>query len=155
MIQRVQTIYLFIASLLVTLSLFMPLAFFATNDQFFNLYAIGLRGVEGGDVVQGTIYMFALLIVCAILPFVNIFLYNNRMLQIRLCCVEAVLLIGANIIMGVYFFLSYRVFADFAISTQGFKPALIFPLVAIFFTYLAGRGVLADEIKIRSIDRIR
>ncbi|MFI3301545.1 MAG: DUF4293 domain-containing protein [Rikenellaceae bacterium] len=154
MIQRIQTIYLFLASLLVALSLFMPLAFFAASDQFFNLHAIGLKGADG-EVVQSTIYMFVLLTACAILPFVTIFLYNNRMLQIRLCCVEAVLLIGANIIMGVYFFLSYRVFAEFEISTQGFKPALMFPLVAIFFIYLAGRGVMADEIKVRSIDRIR
>ncbi len=154
MIQRVQTIYLLLASLFVALSIFMPLAFFATSDQLFELYAAGLKSVDG-VVVQGTIYMLALLIACAIIPFVTIFLYNKRMLQIRLCCIEVVLLIGANIIMGVYFFLSYRVFSGFEISTQGFKPALIFPLVAIFFTYMAGRGVLADEIKVRSIDRIR
>lgn len=154
MIQRIQTIYMLCASALVAATLFMPLAFFATKGEFFDLYAAGLKTIDG-ELVQKTIYMFVLLIAAAILPFVNIFMYNNRMLQIRLCVVEAVLLLGASAIMGVYYFLSYRVFSGLEISTQGFKPALMFPFVAIFFIYLAARAIFSDELKIRSVDRIR
>ncbi len=154
MIQRIQTIYMLLSSILVAMSIFMPLAYFATTGEFYDLYAAGLRDVDG-VLVQRTIYMFLLLIACAVLPIVNIFLFNNRMLQIRLCIVEGVLLVGANIMMGVYYFLSYRLFSDFEIYTQGFKPALMFPLIAILFCYLAAKAILSDELKIRSIDRIR
>ncbi|MFI3293765.1 MAG: DUF4293 domain-containing protein [Rikenellaceae bacterium] len=154
MIQRVQTLHLFMASILVGLSLFLPLAYFGGVDQFYNLYASGLKSVDGVDV-QSTIYMFVLLAISTVLPVVNIFLFKNRMLQIRLCAVEMVLLVGANIMIGVYFFLSYRVFSDLELSTQGFKPALMFPLVSIFLIYLAARAIFKDELLVRSVDRIR
>ncbi len=154
MIQRIQTIYLLIASALVAASLFMPLAFFATVAEFFNLYAIGLKDANG-EITRSTIYMFIPLVASFILPIINIFLYKNRMLQLRLCVVGIVLLIGANAIMGVYYFLSYRLFSDIEIHTQGFKPALMFPLIATFFLYLAAKAIFSDELKIRSIDRIR
>ncbi len=154
MIQRIQTIYLLVVVALVAMTLFFPLAFFATPEQIYTLYASGLKGIDG-EVAQGTIYMFAPLLVAAILPLVNIFLFRNRMLQIRLCVMEAVLLLGTSVIIGVYFFLSYRVFSLLEISTQGFKVALMFPLIAIFFTYLAARAIFSDELLVRSVDRIR
>ncbi|MFI3282719.1 MAG: DUF4293 domain-containing protein [Rikenellaceae bacterium] len=154
MIQRVQTIYLFLASLLVVMSIFMPLAYFGAKTEFYDLYAVGLKNMAG-EIEQSTIYMYALLIACAILPIINIFLFKNRMLQIRLCAVEIVLLIGSNVMMGVYFFLNYRVFSNLEISTQGFKPALLFPLISIIFVYLAAKAIFKDELLVRSVDRIR
>ncbi|MFR9603374.1 MAG: DUF4293 domain-containing protein [Rikenellaceae bacterium] len=154
MIQRIQTIYMLCASALVAAALFMPLAFFATKGDFFDLYAIGLKTIDG-ELAQKTIYMFLLLIGAALLPIINIFLYKNRMLQIRLCVVEIVLLIGASAMMGLYYFLSYRFFSSLEISTQGFKPALMFPFIAIFFVYLAAKAIFKDELMIRSVDRIR
>ncbi len=153
-IQRIQTLYLLLATILVSMSLFMPLAFFATPDAFYDLYAMGLKDVDG-VMAQSTIYMFILLALCAILPFFTIFVFKKPMLQIRLCAVECVLLVGANVMMGLYYFLSYRLFSDFEISTQGFKPALFLPLIAIPFCYLAAKAILRDVITIESIDRIR
>ncbi len=154
MIQRIQTLYLLLASVLVGLALILPLAYFGGVDQFFDLYAVGLKGVDG-EIAQSTIYMFVLLALSAVLPFVTIFLFGNRMLQVRMCVVEMVLLVGANVMIGVYFFLSYRVFSNLEISTQGFKPALTFPLIAIFFIYLAAKAIFKDELLVRSVDRIR
>ncbi len=154
MIQRIQTLYLLIASVLVGLSLFLPLAYFGGVNQFYELYALGLRSVDGADAYS-TIYMFVLFAISAVLPFVTIFLFKNRMLQVRLCAMEVVLLIGANVMMGIYFFLSYRVFSDLEISTQGFKPALMLPFASILFVVLAARAIFKDELLIRSVDRIR
>ena len=39
--------------------------------------------------------------------------------------------------------------------TQGFRIAIIFPLVALILDYLALRAIFKDETLVRSLDRIR
>ena len=86
---------------------------------------------------------------------VTIFLFRRRLLQIRLCVVEMVLLLGSLVMEGVYYFLSWRVFSDLSFHTQGFKPAIVLPLVCLLFAYLAARAVFRDELLVRAADRIR
>ena len=90
-----------------------------------------------------------------IVPTVTIFLFKNRMLQIRLCAVELVLLVGAQIFMAIYYYLSNRMFAQFEFHTQGFHIAIIFPLVALILDYFALRAIFKDEMLVKSLDRIR
>ncbi|MBQ6572383.1 MAG: DUF4293 domain-containing protein, partial [Alistipes sp.] len=90
-----------------------------------------------------------------IIPLVNIFLFKNRQLQIRLCAVELVLLIGSIIFAGLYYYLSNRMFAELEFHTQGFRIAMIFPLVSIILDYLAMRAIFHDEMLVKSLDRIR
>ena len=96
----------------------------------------------------------ALALACA-LPLVTIFLFRRRLLQIRLCVVEMVLLLGSLVMEGVYYFLSWRVFSDLTFHTQGFKPAIVLPLVCLLFAYLAARAIFRDELLVRAADRIR
>ena len=81
--------------------------------------------------------------------------YRRRLLQIRLCVAEMVLLAGAVVMEGVYYFLSGRLFAGMAFHTQGFRPAIALPLVALLFAFLAARAIFHDELLVRSADRIR
>ena len=90
-----------------------------------------------------------------ILPLITIFLFKNRMLQIRLCAVELILLIGAQIFMAIYYYLSNRMFSNLEFHTQGLHIAIIFPLVALILDYLALRAIFRDEALVRSLDRIR
>ena len=62
---------------------------------------------------------------------------------------------GAVVMEGVYYFLSGRLFAGMAFHTQGFKPAIALPLVALLFAFLAARAIFHDELLVRSADRIR
>jgi len=55
----------------------------------------------------------------------------------------------------VYYFLSYRVFAEQTFHTQVLKPAVVLPLVCLLFAYLAARAVFRDELMVRAADRIR
>ena len=100
-------------------------------------------------------YMGILLVLACLLPLVTIFLYKRRLLQIRLCVVEMVLLIGATVMEGIYYFLSSRIFSDMAFHTQGFKPAIALPLVGLLFAFLAVRAIFHDELLVRDADRIR
>ena len=107
MIQRIQTLYLLLAAGLVACAAFLPLASFASGGEEFRLYAFGLRTADG-ETVQSTLYMGILLALALVLPLTTIFLFKRRMLQFRLGVVEMILLLGAQIVMGIYYFLSYR-----------------------------------------------
>ena len=144
MIQRIQTLYLLIIAALMAVTLFSGLAWFAGDAGEFGLYAFGLK-TAGGEVAQ-------------LHPPVTsqtIFLFRRRLLQIRICVVEMVLLLGSLAMEGVYYFLSWRVFSDLSFHTQGFKPAIVLPLVCLLFAYLAARAVFRDELLVRAADRIR
>ena len=78
-----------------------------------------------------------------------------RFLAICSWVVEMVLLLGSLAMEGVYYFLSWRVFSDLSFHTQGFKPAIVLPLVCLLFAYLAARAVFRDELLVRAADRIR
>ena len=107
MIQRIQTLYLLIVTALVAVMLFAPLAWFAGQAGEYGLYAFSLRSADG-TLAQPTLYLGILLALAAALPLVTIFLYRRRLLQIRLCVAEMVLLAGAVVMEGVYYFLSGR-----------------------------------------------
>ena len=91
----------------------------------------------------------------AVVPLIALFLFKNRMLQIRLCAVELVLLAGAEIFMAIYYYLSDRMFSQMEFHTQGFRIAIIFPIIALILDYLALRAIFKDEALVRSLDRIR
>lgn len=154
MIQRIQSLYLLVIAALMAVTLFAPLAWFSSDAGMFELTAFSLRTVEG-EVVQPTMYMGIVLALACIVPLVTIFLFRNRLLQIRLCAVEIVLLLGSAVMEGVYYFLSRRVFADQVFHAQGFKPWIILPLVCLLFAYLAVRAIFRDEMLVRAAERIR
>lgn len=154
MIQRIQSLYLLVLTALMAVTLFVPLAWFGSDAGMYELHAFALETVDG-EAVQSTVYLGIVLALACVLPFVTIFLFKRRLLQIRLCVVEMVLLVGAAAMEGVYYFLSWRFFSELTFHTQGFKPAIALPLVCLLFAYLAARAVFRDELLVRAADRIR
>ena len=148
MIQRIQTLYLFAAAALMVTALLTPLAYFAAGTDEYTLRAFSL---SGSGMTQSTIYMA----LAAAVPLVNIFLFKRRMLQIRLCAVELVLLLGSVAFIGIYYYLSTRMVSQAEFHTQGFRIAAVFPLVALVLDYLAMRAIFKDELLVKSLDRIR
>ena len=152
MIQRIQSLYLLAVAALMIAAVFTPLAYFVAGVEEFKLFAFALKNAESS---HPTLYMGIIVALAAILPLIALFSFKNRMLQIRLCAVELVILVGAQIFMAIYYYLSNRMFAQFEFHTQGFHIAIIFPLVAIILDYLALRAIFRDEMLVRSLDRIR
>ena len=152
MIQRIQSLYLLAVAALMIAATFTPLAYFVGGVEEYKLFAFSLKSAE---VTHSTIYMGIIVALSAIVPTVTIFLFKNRMLQIRLCAVELVLLLGSQVFMAIYYYLSNRMFSQFEYHAQGIHIAIIFPLVAIILDYLALRAIFRDEMLVRSLDRIR
>ena len=152
MIQRIQTLYLLAVAALMAAAIFTPLAYFAAGVEEYKLYAFSLKSATNE---YSTIYMGIVVALSAIIPLVNIFLFKNRLLQIRMCAVELVLLVGSAIFMAIYYFLSNRMFSHLEFSAHGMHIAIIFPLVALILDYLALRAIFRDEMLVKSLDRIR
>jgi hypothetical protein len=101
--------------------------------------------------------MGIIIALAAIVPLVTIFSYKKRLLQIRLCAVEIVLLLGSLIFMGIYYYLSNRISSELGLQVHitSIRIAVIFPIVSLILTYMASRAIFKDEMLVRSLDRIR
>ena len=141
MIQRIQTLYLLLVVVLTGLALWLPLVDFTVGADTCTLTAFGLKDVAGITLLP-TVYLGVVLVAACLV-------------QIRLCAVELVLLIGAGVMMGIYFYLCNRYFADSEFYSHTLKISLVFPLVCLVFDLLALRAIFRDEKLVRSLDRIR
>ncbi|MBO5902891.1 MAG: DUF4293 domain-containing protein [Tidjanibacter sp.] len=144
MLQRVQTLYLLAATALMALITFLPMVTFTTTS--------GEEVLKAFDLV----YIGVLLAICTLIPFVTIWLFKNRWLQIRLCFAELVLLLGAQIFSIVYTARVTNAMRDsFAGLVADKNITIIFPAIAFILVILAIRGIIKDQQLIKSLDRIR
>ena len=152
MIQRIQTLYLLLATAMMSLTLFLPLSTIVYGANELVLKAFTITGTEG--VVQSLpTYLGALLVATTLLLLVIIFMYKKRMAQIRLCVAAIVLLLGSAAFIGLYSYRLCDILEGDLIFTLGF--ASLMPVVAIIPVVLAIRGIARDEALVRSLDRIR
>ena len=157
MIQRIQTIYLFLAAILMAMTLLMPLATFVYDGHESVLSAFGITAATGNYTAPIFYCLTALLILPTLLPVVIIFLYKKRLLQIRLCVSEIILLLGSLAFIGVFCWRFYDRIASLANTEVLFSLgwAAFMPIIAIILVILAIRGIAKDEALVRSLDRIR
>lgn len=144
MLQRIQTLYLLAVSVLMSVLCFVPMAHYTIDGAEESLVAFDFWWVG---------VVFAL---CALVPFVVIWLYKNRLAQIRFLCAEVVLLVGAQIFALWYSIgITRAVEAESAISMSSIATPTFFPVVCIILVWLAIRAIWKDEMLVRSLDRIR
>lgn len=156
MIQRIQTLYLLAATILMALVYFMPLMTFGTIEGLATVYTYKM--VDGLGIVEATPwYLSALTLMAMVLPFGTIFRYKKRLTQIRWCAVELVLLVGVVLMEAFYGYRFYQLFADLSpeLLAASYKVTLLFPLVSMLFVWLAMRAIFRDEMLVRAADRIR
>ncbi len=148
MIQRIQSLYLFIAFLVYIALLFFPVASFQIADS--THYFGSVFSVSGANII---IYPVLVIILAAIsiLVFVIIFMFKKRLLQIRLTTIA--LLINVIYIVGLFFFVG-RIESQY--GTVGiYEPGMYISLVSLVFLLLASRAIRKDENLVRSADRLR
>jgi len=147
MIQRIQTLYVFIAMALMGLLLILPYADIAVGGNVYQFDKMGISGTDG--LIRNGWPIAVLVSIIVLLHLVVLFSYKKRIRQIRMLVFSVLLMIG---LFGVFYFFTYLSFDNAKIS---FKIDVAFPLVAIILDYLAIRAIGKDEALIRSIDRIR
>lgn len=147
MIQRIQTIFIFVAAVLTGLLLELDFTEIIVNGELFVFNANGILNGEqvifDGLPVMGFIGLIVLLHVLAI------FMYKKRISQMRLLGFTIILLLG---LLGIMFYFLHAGFEDAQIV---YKIPMSFPLIAVILDYLAIRAIGKDEALVRSLNRIR
>ena len=131
MIQRIQSIYLLVAAIAMTLISF-KVPVYTLNETLF--------------MAQDDTKMFILTIVGAIFSLLGLFMFKNRKFQMKL--IRLTILI--QMIIGVRLFMLLNKFEVVLNNTLLFLMA--FSLIALIMAY---RGVKKDDDLVRSVDRIR
>ena len=151
MIQRIQSVYWLVITALLVVTMFSPIGFFTETGGTFDsvLKPLGLTMADGGT--ESTWGLFAILLLNAVVACATIFLYKNRMLQVRMCVFSALLQIGYYVAVAVFVFMLK---SDLEAA---FRPgwALALPFVCIVLNYLAFRATYADEVMVRASERLR
>lgn len=153
MIQRLQTLYLFLAALLVALLFIQPWAIVTTSESTvrFSIFGACLSG--DNPVCLFPLWPLAVVTgLAALLSFVNIFLFRNRPLQMRVCRCTTVLIVALYLIGAIFL---YTVCHSLEGGTLRLQSSLLEPIVALVFNIMAFRRIRADERLVRSADRLR
>ena len=154
MIQRIQTVYLFLAVVLSVACLCLQIGSYdaagTTVVREYNLWVTDLMG----DRSFRTWPLFAVLVFSSAIGFCNIFLFRNRKMQARICLFNVLLVVGWYILYAVF---SQLLTSPEALDGVVFQPAVaaFLPAVAVILYVMARRAILADEKLVRAADRIR
>ncbi|MDE5561821.1 MAG: DUF4293 domain-containing protein [Bacteroidaceae bacterium] len=128
MIQRIQTVYLFVCFVLTGVCLYFEMI--AEMHPWALTAIMGLTGV---------------------LEFFGIFLFRRRALQMRLCTFCIILLLGWYAALVAF---SY-ILGDGLVGEFRPRPWAAIPAINAILLYLAFRGILHDEMLVKSLDRLR
>ncbi len=135
--QRLQTLYLCLATGLVVALFFSVKAF-----------TLGPGGVHAEELAysQNVVYL-VLLIVITLLQLLAVFTFNVRVFQMRTTVLSAILMVALQVLLAMDYFTA----GDELI----FKFTAVFPLVAAILDVLAARHILRDQLLVESISHLR
>jgi len=125
MIQRIQTVYLFLVFCLMAVLMFIP---------FSSSWTVSL--------VAGIV---------AVVAVITVFLYKKRGLQIKM----GYLLLLLLVLTYAFYYIFDRHYVPIADLFRQIRFTFVFPFVAFVLVYLAIRGIKKDEKLVRSLDRLR
>lgn len=155
MLQRIQTLYLLIATILTGSLFFLTMAEMAGSDAYYELTWRGVYQVEAGEATDLEIPAWALSILTVLTTAISLLavnLYKNRMVQIRLCSINLGLLLGLS---AMIYYIGKTGARELEATEISFNWPLVLPIVAMILVYLAIRAIGKDEALVRSVDRIR
>jgi len=152
MIQRVQSVFLLLVTVLMVVIWIKPIGIFVGNFGIFQYALLEVKGLHPLMLVKFPIWILAVItIITALISFVSIFLFKKRKLQTIMSVVGIVLMaafygVSLAYISTINGQLSSIFHASFIMSMPGISMALL--LLAIIF-------IRKDEKLVKSTDRIR
>ncbi|NLP58926.1 DUF4293 domain-containing protein [Lutibacter sp. B1] len=144
MIQRIQSIYLLIATLLSAGLIFV---FNLWVEESGNKFYV-IDSFKSENIVL--IITSALFFVSALITFIAIFKYKNRQLQFVLG--RLAILINF-ILLGLLVYFSQNLSGEINVSEKGI--GLLIPIFTIVLVVLANKAIKKDEELVKSVDRLR
>ncbi len=151
MIQRIQTIYLFINVLFYSILLFTPIANIG-NEYIMNIWT--LKDMNGATL-SPTYYLGFMALLIIIISTIAIFSFKNRPSQNKLC-------VSLVIMIMFFIILLFFIYPDFLIkqfvsdaTPMNFSLWTILSVIPLATSLLANKAILKDEKKIKESKRLR
>ena len=136
MLQRIQTVYLFLAAITAAGLIFVFSLW--TNSAGVEVYA------------QDQLVTFGMFLGSAAISLVSIFMFKNRKLQFVLGRLNIILNL---FLLGVFVYWSLTLPGEIDISEKGI--GMFLPIISIVFIVLANKAIKKDEDLVKSVDRLR
>ena len=147
-IQRIQSIYLLIAVILMVVFAFFPALTFELADKTV-LYGALESGRAGSMHINPL--LLTLIILITFLAFVDIFLFKNLQRQMTVCFVD--------IIIGLAMLVAICIQAFVVGNREGWTVSwqwyVLLPILSIIFLMLAHKAMSNDKKKLRDAERLR
>lgn len=155
MIQRIQSLYLFISSVLVLLWYFMPLAEIVTNESSYNFSIYGIKNPEENTWMYHTIIISIIAFLASLGTLATIFLYKNRKQQIKAS--QFLLLLYTALITSAFLLID-KSKSTLPLNNDilvNHKLSMMFPLISLVLIFMAIKAIKKDDELVRSADRLR
>ncbi|MFA6676901.1 MAG: DUF4293 family protein [Bacteroidales bacterium] len=132
MFQRIQSVFIIIAVGLIGSLFFLPM----------------IKFTDGGIIRFSEFYPTLVLTIASFgAGAASIFMYKGRIIQARVCTINALILIGYQILLIVKYIQR--------VDEMIFTTANVFPTVAAILLFLAIRYILKDEAKVIAANHLR
>lgn len=147
-IQRIQTVYLLIAVILMAVFAFFPALSFELGGREFVYGALetGKVGVTHIDPL-----MLMLVVLISLLAIIDIFLYKNLQRQMTVCFVDIIIGLAMLVAIGIQAY----VVGNRDGVTVSCEWYLLLPVLSIIFLMMAHKSMSRDKKMLRDSDRLR
>jgi FtsH-binding integral membrane protein len=155
MLQRIQSIYLLFASIVLFALFLFPLAHnLFVDGKLINVSVTGVYEVVNGQdkQVQPFLALTIFTVIAALIPLAVIFLYKNRKQQITMCYVAILLLIGYGFWMAQTV---KKVVGPITLEYKNMGIGLFLTSLSIILIIFAIKAIQRDEKLVKSADRLR
>ncbi|MCF8232689.1 MAG: DUF4293 domain-containing protein [Bacteroidales bacterium] len=161
MIQRVQTIFLFLSGVAIILMAFFPIAVFTdavsaeANTKYMVFTVFEVSNEVGPDPFSLWFNLPLILLVAAVavISIATIFLYKNRPLQMKMT--QTGIFLNIIMVVGILFFYIDQIEKVTGTMAHYDDIGIYLPLISLVFLILANRFIRKDEKRVRSVDRLR
>jgi len=160
MLQRIQSVFMFVVVLSGILLFFFPLATYFSELGYYKFYLYSIKDMVHNPFGQSEIPLFSswftmplliLQLVIVTLAAITIFKFKSRLLQIKLNRLNIFL----NVILVSGIFMYSTLIEDTVGATPDYGIGNVLPLISIIALFLANYYIRKDERLIRSADRLR
>ena len=165
MIQRIQTVFYFLAFIFFTLTALFTVIERVGKDaetgQVIEKVQMRVFGVNYERTApdefkerQETLAIGSLTFAMAIFSILLIFQYKNRQVQLKIGSFVVIIGSALCVMIGVYASRTFGLMKTIPSETN-YGLALVFPIIGVLFAFLGNKNVKKDEMLIKSVDRIR
>ncbi|MDP4187314.1 MAG: DUF4293 domain-containing protein [Bacteroidota bacterium] len=155
MIQRIQTLYLLAAFVLLLILPLFPFAAIIQSGSVlysFKLFGLYILTHNSPRLIYTFWPLLILWLALGISYLATIFMFKKRIVQMRLCLLNCLFVLIFDVLM---YFSGKQFISQLSLNVNYFWWLFFIPFLIIVLTYIAYKAIKKDEDLIRSVDRIR